>query len=253
MEVSKNKVVSRENWLKAREEFLKKEKAFTKQRDELNRERMGLPWLEITKEYVFEGEEGPKNLKELFGNNSQLLVYHFMFAPEWTQGCMGCSFMADNFNGSITHLGNHDVTMAVVSRAPLEKILKFRQRMGWEFPWVSSQNNDFNRDFKVSFTEKEAMSGEKVYNFGNQAFKISEAPGLSAFYKDENDKIYLTYSTFARGLDMFIATYHLLDVAPKGRNEEKDMNWVRHHDRYKDEIFIPPWEEKPGNSVREST
>lgn len=247
---AKNKVVSRAEWTKAQTEFLKKEKAFTKQREELSRERQALPWMKVEKEYVFHGEYGPEKLSDLFGDSSQLIVYHFMFAPEWTQGCMGCSFLADHYNPAVVHLQQRDVSLVTVSRAPVEKLKAFRKRMGWDFKWVSSLDNDFNRDFNVSFTSQETSSGLKLYNFGSQAMNISDAPGMSAFFRDENGEIFLTYSTYARGLDIFLTTYHLLDIAPQGRGEDEDMSWVRHHDRYGDEKFVPPWVEVPGNSVK---
>ena len=247
---SKHKVVSKEEWLTARENFLRREKAFTHERAALSAERRELPWLKIDKDYVFKSETGDVRLSELFDGKSQLIIYHFMFAPEWTQGCMGCSFMADHFNPSVQHIKHRDVAMAAVSRAPVDKLLAFRKRMGWNFQWVSSQDNDFNRDFNVSFTEAENKSGLKLYNYGSEAFPISDAPGMSAFVRDESGDIYLTYSTYARGLDIFLTAYHLLDITAKGRGENEDMNWVRHHDRYDREDFVEPWVEVPVNSVR---
>jgi len=245
----KNKIVSKSEWIKARQAFLEKEKAFTRERDELSAERQKLPWLKVEKEYVFNSENGPVKLSELFDGKSQLIVYHFMFAPEWTQGCPGCSFMADHYNPTAVHLNNHDVSLITISRAPVEKIKAFKRRMGWDFPWFSSEHNDFNRDFRVSFTEKETTSGLKLYNHETEPCKLSDAPGLSCFYRDEHGDMYLTYSTFARGLDIFLTAYHLLDVAPKGRNEEGGMDWVRHHDRYGTGESVPPWVETPVNSV----
>jgi len=247
----KNKIVSKSEWTKARQQFLVKEKAFTHQRDELSAERQKLPWLKIDKEYVFNSEEGNVSLSDMFKDRSQLIIYHFMFAPEWTQGCPGCSFMADHYNPAVVHLNHHDVSLVTVSRAPINKISAFKRRMGWNFEWVSSFDNDFNRDFRVSFTAKENASGLKLYNQETEEGKLSDLPGMSVFFRDENGNIYLTYSTFARGLDMFLTTNHLLDIAPKGRNEESGMDWVKHHDRYdQGEYIVHPWEEVPGNSVR---
>lgn len=245
-----NQILSRAEWLKATQSFLEREKAFTRERDKLSAERQELPWMKVEKEYVFDSDGGPVKLSELFAKRSQLIVYHFMFAPEWTQGCPGCSFMADNYNSSVVHLNQHDVSMVTVSRAPMEKINAFKKRMGWDFPWVSSLNNGFNRDFRVSFTEQEAKSGLKLYNHETAAMGMSDAPGISAFYRDEKGDIFLTYATFARGLDMFLTTYHLLDIAPKGRNEKDAMDWVRHHDRYEQSDYVHPWVEVPGNSVQ---
>ena len=256
METKKNnKIVSKAEWIKSRQAFLAKEKEFTRQREELSNERQKLPWYKIDKEYVFNSEKGPVKLSDLFDGRSQLIIYHFMFAPEWTQGCPGCSFMADHYNPSVVHLNQHDVSVVTVSRAPVDKIKAFKKRMNWDFPWVSSEQNDFNRDFKVSFTEKEVSAGLKLYNQETEEFKISDAPGISTFYKDENGDVFLTYSTFARGLDIFLTAYHLLDIAPLGRNENAEegggMGWVRHHDRYENKAeFVHPWVEVPINSVR---
>jgi len=247
----KNKVVSKAEWIKARQEFMAKEKAYTREGDRLSAERRKLPWLKIEKEYVFKGENGNVKFSDLFEDRSQLIVYHFMFAPEWTQGCPGCSFMADHYNPTVVHLNHHDVSMLTVSRAPIEKIQAFKKRMGWDIKWVSSFESDFNRDFRVSFTAKENSSGLKLYNQETEEGKLSDLPGISVFYREKTGNIYLTYSTFARGLDVFITTNHLLDIAPKGRNEESGMDWVRHHDRYDEDYIHHPWVEVPGNSVRE--
>ncbi len=246
-----NKIVSKDEWLKAREKFLKKEKEFTRARDAISKERRELPWLKIEKDYVFQGDSGPVKLAELFDGKEQLLIYHFMFAPEWTQGCMGCSFLADHYDPAIVHLKQRGLSFVTVSRAPVEKLQAFKKRMGWSFPWVSSRDNDFNRDFKVSFTEKEVSSKLKLYNFNTQSSDISDAPGLSAFARDAKGNIYLTYSTYARGLDIFITAYNYLDITPKGRDERKGegMAWLRHHDRYDVPAFVPPWVEVPVNSV----
>lgn len=241
-----HKVTTREEWLKARIALLAKEKELTRQKDELARERRELPWVKVDKDYVFDSAEGRVSLKDLFGERSQLIVYHFMFDPEWSQGCKSCSLVADHYDPSIIHLEHKDVSMVTVSRAPLDKLLAFRERMGWGFKWVSSFSNDFNKDFHVSFTLAERKSGLAIYNYVSQPYPISELPGMSVFYKDANGDVFHTYSTYARGLDIFLTVYNLLDVTPKGRDEgpNPDMSWVRHHDRYGDENFTDPWMEK---------
>ena len=242
-----HKVTSRDEWLEARKALLKEEKELTKLRDQLSERRRELPWVKIEKNYVFEGTQGNVSLAELFEGRHQLLVYHFMFAPEWSQGCKSCSFVADHYDPAIVHLNHRDVSMVTVSRAPLEKLRPFRERMGWKFNWVSSGNNDFNHDFQVYFTEEEQNSGLAVYNYNPAAHLISDLPGLSAFYRDDNGDIFHTYSTYARGLDTIVNAYNLLDLAPKGRDEQKPdtMSWLRHHDRYGDATFVHPWMEKP--------
>ncbi len=232
------KVVSKEEWLKARLDHLAKEKELTRKRDELSRQRRELPCYPIDKEYVFEGPDGSETLADLFGGKGQLLVYHFMFHPDWEQGCKACSLMADNYNGSRLHLAARDVSMVTVSKAPLSKIEPFKKRMGWDFKWVSSADSDFNRDFHVSFTEEELAKGSAYYNYQPTKFPELEGPGLSAFRKDDTGKVLHTYSSYGRGLDMLLATYHLLDLMPKGRDEDGlpfSMAWIRHHDRYDSE------------------
>jgi predicted dithiol-disulfide oxidoreductase (DUF899 family) len=244
--MSKQKVVSKEQWLAARKAHLAKEKQFTKLRDELSRERRELPWVKVEKDYVFDGPDGKVTLADLFDGRSQLIVYHFMFDPEWSQGCKSCSFVADNFNPSVIHLKHRDVSLASVSKAPIKKLTEFQKRMNWTFPWVSSFDNDFNRDFHVSFTEQELKSGLGVYNYDRRPYPITELPGMSVFFRDDEGNIFHTYSTYARGLDIFLTTYHLLDIVPKGRDEEHTpgMSWLRHHDRYDDANFVDPWNEK---------
>ncbi len=244
-----HKIVSRTEWLAARKAHLSKEKEFTRVRDALSRERRELPWVKVDKEYVFDASQGKMSLADLFDGRTQLIVYHFMFDPEWSQGCKSCSLVADHYNPAIIHLEHKDVSMVTVSRAPLEKLLAFRDRMGWTFPWVSSFHNDFNRDFQVSYTLEERKSGLQIYNYESQAFPISEAPGMSVFAKDENGDVFHTYSTYARGLDGFLNVYNLLDLVPKGRDEEHTpgMAWVRHHDRYGVPNFVDPWNERPGS------
>lgn len=225
-------VVSLDDWLAARRELLKAEKELTHLRDKVARQRLALPWVRVDKEYVFDTLEGPRTLGDLFDGRSQLLVQHFMFAPEWKEGCKSCSFMADHTDGMNRHLAHHDVTMVAVSRAPLDKLESYRQRMGWQFRWVSSFGNDFNRDFRVTFTPEEVASGHIDYNFGEWPEIGAEWPGISAFYKDEAGTVFRTYSTFGRGVEVMMGTYAMLDLTPKGRNESDGMDWVRRHDRY---------------------
>jgi predicted dithiol-disulfide oxidoreductase (DUF899 family) len=231
----RHKVVSREEWLQARRELLLKEKALTRQYDAVAAERRELPWIRVTKEYVFDAEGGWRTLADLFGNCSQLIVDHFMLGPGWKEGCVGCSFGADHVDGTLVHLAHRDVAFVAVSRAPLAEIEAFRKRMGWRFEWVSSYESDFNRDFGVSFVAEEAAHEKVFYNYELREFHCEDLPGRSVFFKDENEDIFHTYSTFARGCESALATYMLLDLVPKGRGEaglSPPMAWVRHHDRY---------------------
>lgn len=231
------KVVSQAEWLAARKELLTKEKQFTRERDALSAERRKLPWVQVDKEYTFEGPAGKVSLAGLFGDRSQLIVYHFMLAPHWAEGCKGCSYLADHFDGATIHLAHRDTTLVAVSRAPLPEIEAFQKRMGWRFPWVSSNGSDFNLDYHVSFTKDELAQGEVSYNFGPIPASSEELPGLSVFYKDEAGSIFHTYSTYARGLDILVGTYNFLDMVPKGRDEDglkSSMDWLRHHDKYGD-------------------
>jgi predicted dithiol-disulfide oxidoreductase (DUF899 family) len=233
-----HKVVSSEEWLKTRKAFLAKEKEFTRQRDELSRQRRELPWEKVEKNYVFDGPNGKETLSDLFDSRSQLIVYHFMFGPGWEQGCKSCSYLSDHFDGAMVHLAHRDVTMLAVSRAPFAQIEPFKKRMGWRFKWVSSYGNDFNFDYHVSFTKDEMAQGKVNYNYGMTDFPSEEGPGASVFYKDENGDIFHTYSAYARGLDILVGTYNLLDLTPKGRDEvglPQTMAGVRHHDRYEDD------------------
>lgn len=230
-----HQVVSRDEWLAARIELLRKEKEFTRLRDELSAERRALPWVRVEKDYVFDGPDGKVTLADLFDGRSQLVVKHFMFGPDWSEGCVGCSFELDNTIGALQHITHHDVSYAVVSRAPLAKTEPFRRRMGWNVKWVSSHDNDFNFDFNVSFTPEQIVSGETYYNYRSGARVVDEMSGRSVFYKDENGQIYHTYSSFARGGELFLTSYAFLDITPKGRDETINGNltdWVRHHDRY---------------------
>lgn len=229
-----NEVVSREIWLEARRALLAREKEATHLRDRVNQERQALPWVKVEKDYVFDTPAGRRTLAELFDGRSQLVVYHFMFGPEWEQGCVGCSFLADNLDGALAHLNNHDVTLVAVSRAPLAKLEGYKQRMGWRFPWVSSYGGDFNFDFHVSFDKAEIEEGRVFYNFDRLVPEQAhdELPGMSAFIKADDGTIYHTYSSYARGIEEWISTLMILDRAPKGRNEDSTMHFVKRHDEY---------------------
>lgn len=227
-------IVSREAWLEARRQLLEKEKAFTRQRDELAAERRRLPWTEVTKNYLFDTPKGRQSLAQLFGPRSQLFVYHFMFGPDWEEGCPSCSLLADGFDGVRVHLEQRDVALVAASRAPLEKLHAFQRRMGWSFPWVSSGGSEFNRDFGVSFNPEEMERGEMFYNYRQGSYPREEAHGASVFYR-EGDTVYHTYSCYARGCEALMPVYDFLDLVPKGRDEDNlewSMAWVRHHDRY---------------------
>lgn len=230
-------IVPHAAWIEARQELLAKEKAFNRLRDELSAERRALPWERVDKPYVFDGPDGRRSLGELFDGRSQLVVYHFMLGPDWNEGCKSCSFWADNFNGIDVHLAHRDVTFLAVSSAPLPRIEAFRQRMGWNFKWVSSAGSDFNHDHHVSFSPEELEKGDIYYNYTWRKSSLTELPGFSVFYKAGDGAIYHTYSTYARGLDMMNGAYHVLDLVPKGRDEANlghAMSWVRLHDSYED-------------------
>ncbi len=231
-----NKIVSREEWLSARRELLQREKTFTRQRDALSQARRELPWVKIDEEYVFETDTGWATLVELFGDCSQLIVYHFMYGPEWDDGCPSCSFWADNFNNIPIHLKHRDITFLAISRAPLATLQAYKKRMRWTFDWVSSFESDFNRDFQVSFSAGE-LQGEVEYNYAKTRFPADEAPGISVFCKNSNGEVFHTYSCYARGLDMLNGAYHYMDLAPSGRDEgdlEWTMAWLRRNDQYRD-------------------
>jgi len=233
--VGKHRVVSHKAWIEARRKFLAKEKKFTRLRDELARQRRAMPWEKVDKDYVFDGPKGPETLSELFDGRSQLVVYHFMFAPEWSEGCKHCSFWADNFNGLGIHLNHRDVSFVAISRAPLAKLEAFRKRMGWSFKWVSSGQNDFNYDYQASFTPQEVESGAAFFNYSKSDVGVTDREGVSVFYKDQSGAVFHTYSSYARGIDMLNTAYHYLDLVPKGRDEdglEFTQAWVRYHDRY---------------------
>ena len=232
----RNQIVSREEWLKARLELLAAEKEFTHQRDALTRRRMAMPWERVEKSYQFEGPNGALSLADLFDGRSQLILYHFMFGPDWEEGCTSCSFWADNFNGIPVHLNHRDVTFTAVSRVPLAKLEAYKKRMGWSFPWVSSQGSDFNRDYSVSFTAEEL---QKPVFFNYKMRKLpsgeDEWPGISVFCKHETGAIFHTYSCYLRGIDMVNGAYQFLDLVPKGRDEDGfdfSMAWLRRHDEY---------------------
>jgi predicted dithiol-disulfide oxidoreductase (DUF899 family) len=241
-----HEVVSREKWTEARKALLAREKEFTKQRDEISRRRRELPWVKVEENYVFDGPRGKESLAELFDGRSQLIIYHFMFGPGWGEGCKSCSFVADHIDGSVVHLAHRDVTLVVVSRAPLPEIEAFKKRMGWRFKWVSSYDSDFNFDYHVSFTKDEMAQGKVYYNYGMGEFPSDEGPGASVFYKDKSGEVFHTYSAYARGLDILLGAYNYLDLAPKGRDEDGlafTMSWVRHHDRYDDTHVVDPKEQ----------
>ena len=231
-----HKVVSKEEWLAARQAYLAKEKEFTSLRDQLSAERRALPWEKVDQQYVFDTADGKRTLAQLFGERSQLLVYHFMLGPNWNEGCPSCSFWADNYNGVDIHLRHRDIQLLALSRAPLAQIEAYKKRMGWSFNWASSLSNSFNQDYCVSFSAEE-LKGEVYYNYQKRSFPSEEAPGISVFYKDESGDVFHTYSCYARGLDMVNGAYHLMDLTPKGRDEADlrfSMAWVRRHDQYTD-------------------
>lgn len=227
-------VVTPEKWLAARRELLREEKEFTKARERLSARRRQLPWVKVQKPYLFESPAGQVTLADLFEDRSQLVVYHFMLGPGWGEGCKSCSYMVDHLAPAVVHLHARDVAFAAISHAPLAEITPFKERMGWAVNWVSSHSNDFNHDYRVSFTPEEIAKGKVDYNYGMMEFPSEEAPGLSVFAKDAQGDVYHTYSTYSRGLDILIGTYTLLDLVPKGRDEDPaaTMSWVRYHDRY---------------------
>jgi predicted dithiol-disulfide oxidoreductase (DUF899 family) len=233
--MSDHKIVSHAEWLEARKALLAMEKEATHQRDRVNAARLALPWERVDEQYQFDTPEGRKSLAGLFDGRSQLIVYHFMLGPGWKAGCPGCSFLSDHVDGALPHLNHHDVTWVAVSRAPLDEIERYKQRMGWQFPWVSSFGNDFNHDFHVSFTEKELAGTTVGYNFEEIPVDRAngELPGLSAFYRDpDSGEIFHSYSSYGRGPEELIGTLMILDRAPKGRNEGATMDFVKRHDEY---------------------
>jgi len=241
--IAHKNIVSHAEWLAARTKFLKKEKEFTRLRDEISKQRRELPWEKVDKNYVFDSANGKVKLADLFEGRSQLIVYHFMLGPNWAEGCPSCSYLGDHFDGSIPHLNARDVSFAVISRAPLSQIQAFQNRMGWKFKWFSSNGTDFNFDYNVSFRPEDRVDGKVPYNYTMMAFPSEEGPGASVFYKDATGSVFHTYSTYGRGLDIFLGAYNFLDVAPKGRNEEglaHTMAWVKHHDKYAANQLVDP-------------
>ncbi|MSR15559.1 MAG: DUF899 domain-containing protein [Gammaproteobacteria bacterium] len=228
-------IVSREAWLAARQALLRQEKDFNRACDALSAQRRAMPWVRVDQAYRFETPQGTASLADLFTGRSQLLIYHFMFPEVWADGCKSCSFWADNFNGIEVHLAHRDVTLTLMSRSPLAKLTAFKQRMGWTLPWASSLGSEFNFDYQVSFTDEELAAGDVTYNYERRKFPVVEAPGISTFIRNEQGEVFHTYSCYARGLDMLNGAYHLLDLMPKGRDEDGlpySMDWVRLRDRY---------------------
>jgi predicted dithiol-disulfide oxidoreductase (DUF899 family) len=233
------RIVSRDEWLAARRTLLVTEKAHTRAADALSAERRRLPMVRVDTPYVFDTLDGRRTLADLFAGRSQLIVYHFMMGPGWIEGCPSCSFLVDHLDGAVVHLANRDVTLVAVSRAPLPEIEAFKHRMGWHFTWVSSYGTDFNWDYHVSFTKDEVASGQMDYNYDKRLFPSEEAPGITVFWKNAAGEVFHTYSTYGRGGEIVLGTYHLLDLVPKGRGEDGlpfPMAWVRHHDRYGAEV-----------------
>ena len=228
-------IVDRAEWIEARLAHLADEKEFTRRRDELSRQRRALPWVEVNADYTFESRDGERTLAELFDGRSQLLMYHFMLGPGWEEGCPSCSFWADNYNGTDMHLAARDTTLVAASRSPLDEIEAYKSRMEWTFPWYSALGSDFNYDMGVSYSPADIAAGDALYNFGTQPAFGEELPGISVFNRTDDGRICLSYQTFSRVLDMLNATYHLLDLTPKGRDEENldfSMGWLRRHDAY---------------------
>lgn len=234
-----SQVVDRETWLQARLELLAREKSFDRMRDELTGTIRAMPWVRVETDYVFDGPDGEESMADLFEDRSQLIVYHFMYHPDWgDQPCRSCSFWADNFNGVIVHLNARDVIMVAVSRARRPQLEAYQERMGWTFKWLSSYGNTFNRDFQVSFTDEEVANENGYYNYKKQRVPRREMPGMSVFAKDDEGIVYHTYSSYGRGIDMINGAYHLLDRVPKGRDEDDlpwNQAWVRRHDEYGEE------------------
>ncbi|HTO53477.1 MAG TPA: thioredoxin family protein [Myxococcota bacterium] len=233
--LDRHPVVSHAQWLEARKAFMKREKELTRLRDQLAEERRALPWERIEKPYAFDGPRGRESLGDLFDGKSQLLVYHFMYPKSWEEGCKSCSFWMDSLERNVVHLAARDLAVAVVSISPLAKLEAFRKRLGWTFHWVSSEPSDFNRDFGVTFTDDEIAQKLPLYNYGTMAHPVTEGPGISVFYRNPKGEIFHTYSTYTRGLDPLNAAYQLLDLVPKGRDEDAlpyTMSWLRHRDRY---------------------
>ncbi|CAN5465002.1 thioredoxin family protein [soil metagenome] len=235
-------VVTADEWLKTRRKLLQEEKELTRHRDRVCAARRSLPWTKLEKSYEFQGPRGTVSLADLFEGRSQLMIQHFMFGPDWDEGCSGCSFLADHVDAARQHFEHADLSYAAVSRAPWATIAPFKKRMGWQFAWVSSHGSDFNYDFHVSFTDEELEAKSGFYNFEPTDPEIAELPGASVFYRDGDGTIFHTYSGFARGGEDMIGAFMFLDYVPKGRNEKTIMDWVRHHDRYDDTPAADPTE-----------
>ncbi len=229
-----HRVVEPAAWLAARKALLAEEKKLTRLHDKVRQKRRQLPWTRVEKEYTFVGPDGRATLAELFAGRSQLIVYHFMFAPGDGEGCPHCSFWADHFDGAGLHLPHRDTTLTVISRAPFREIAPFRRRMGWKFKWVSSNGSDFNYDFQASFTPEDLRTGNAFYNYRKCSMPIEDREGISTFYRERSGAVFHTYSTFARGIDLINTTYNFLDLTAKGRDEDPEMaqDWVRYHDKY---------------------
>ena len=233
--MEKHSVGSHGEWIEARKRLLAEEKEFTRRRDELTKHRQALPWERIEKNYVFDEPAGKRSLADLFHGKSQLIVYHFMFDPDWDAGCKSCSFWADNFDGIDVHLAQRDISFVAVSRAPFPKLDAYRKRMGWSFAWFSSYGSDFNHDFDVGFTPDEMASGAALYNYATIKPPVSEMVGISVFFKDDSGSICHTYSAYSCGVDMVNGAYHYIDLVPKGRDEAElpyTQAWVQRHDEY---------------------
>jgi predicted dithiol-disulfide oxidoreductase (DUF899 family) len=231
-------IETREKWLEARLDLLAAEKDLSRRSDQVAELRRNLPWVRVDKAYVFDGPNGKITLAGLFGSRRQLLVQHFMLAPGWEQGCKSCSYMADHTDGMTVHLAHRGVSFVAISRAPLAEIERFCRRMGWRFKWVSSNSNSFNYDFHVSFAPEQVATGRIAYNYGTSPHTSEELPGVSVFAKDDAGDVFHTYSTYGRGVEVMMGTYRMLDLTPKGRDEQglaHTMQWVRHHDRYEPE------------------
>jgi predicted dithiol-disulfide oxidoreductase (DUF899 family) len=231
---TEHKVLPAKEWLAARKALLAKEKKHTRLQDKLKQMRRDLPWARVEKNYVFQAPKGGETLAELFEGMSQLVVYHFMYGPDDSEGCPHCSFWADHFEGARLHLPHRDTAFVVVSRAPIGKLERFKRRMGWKFKWVSSGMNEFNYDFGVSFSAEDVQSGNIRYNYAKSDIPSEDREGISAFYQDRTGAIFHTYSTYARGIDTVNTTYNFLDLTAKGRDEDPEMaqDWVQYHDKY---------------------
>ena len=231
-ELDNHKIVSQEEWLEASAKLVALEKEWTRRRDDLSKLRRELPWVRVEKEYVFNSPAGRETLADLFDGRSQLIVYHFMYGPESDNGCPGCSFISDHIDCANLHLPHNDTTLVAVSRAPYDTFKAYKERMGWEFKWVSSNGSDFNYDYGVSFKRDDLDKGDVLYNFKMQKLRSEDQPGVSAFYKNPSGEIFHTYSSYDRGLDILLGTNSYLDLVAKGRNEGSTMDWVQRHDEY---------------------